>query len=72
MLDGGTGNDTVSYEHATAAITFDLGLQSLITAINTGGAGKDFVTNFDNVTGSAFNDKLSGDSNANIITGGAG
>ena len=33
------------------------------------GAGTDTLTNIENLTGSAFNDTLTGDSNANILSG---
>ncbi|MES0885440.1 hypothetical protein ABLQ08_32580, partial [Roseibium sp. SCPC14] len=34
--------------------------------------GKDSFTSIENVTGSGFNDWLSGDGNANVLTGGNG
>jgi Ca2+-binding RTX toxin-like protein len=68
-MNGGAGTDTVDYEHATAAVTVSLATTS---AQNTGGAGTDTISNFENLTGSAFNDSLTGDSNANTITGGSG
>lgn len=69
ILDGGAGTDTVSYAGATAAVTVNLATTS---AQNTVGAGTDTITNFENLTGSAFNDTLTGDGNANTIDGGAG
>ncbi|MDP1699424.1 MAG: type I secretion C-terminal target domain-containing protein, partial [Aestuariivirga sp.] len=36
------------------------------------GAGSDTVSGFENLTGSAFNDKLTGNSGNNILHGGAG
>ena len=66
-LDGGDGIDTVSYEHASAAVTV-----KLLTGKATGGAGNDNLSNFENVTGSAGDDSLSGDNNANVLVGGAG
>ncbi len=61
-LDGGAGIDTVSYSLATSAVTVNLGLTS---AQNTGGAGSDTISNFENITGSDFNDTLTGSSAAN-------
>ncbi len=61
--------DTVSYEHASGAITISL---ALTTAQSTGGAGSDTLSGFENVIGSGFNDKLTGSSVANVITGLAG
>ena len=37
-----------------------------------GGAGSDTVSNFENLTGSSFNDTLAGTAGANVIEGGAG
>ncbi|WP_428667709.1 beta strand repeat-containing protein [Reyranella sp.] len=67
-LDGGTGVDTLSY-------ALDLGVTvSLATTgnQNTGGSGTDKVSNFENLTGSYFNDTLTGNSGDNVIRGGGG
>ncbi|MHC8291310.1 retention module-containing protein [Pseudomonas sp. XS1P51] len=69
LLDGGIGNDTASYAHATAGVKVDL---SLLGAQNTSGAGTDTLTAIENLIGSNFDDKLTGDHNSNIITGGLG
>lgn len=79
-IDGGNGNDTlngnggsgdtVSYASAGSAVTVSLLLQG--SAQNTVGAGTDTLTNFENLTGSNYNDILTGDGNANVIHGGAG
>ena len=42
------------------------------TAQNTVGAGTDTLFNFENLTGSAFNDTLTGNGSANILSGLAG
>jgi len=68
-MSGGGGDDTVSYATATAGVNVDLGTSG---NQNTGGAGTDRITSMDNLTGSAFNDTLDGDNNANVINGGAG
>lgn len=69
ILNGAGGNDTVSYASASAGVTV-----SLATALaqNTLGAGTDTLSNFENILGSAFNDTLTGDLNANTLDGGAG
>ena len=67
--DGGVG-DTASYADATAAVTVSLALQG--SAQNTVGAGSDTLSNFENLTGSAFNDTLGSDSHDNILDGGDG
>ena len=57
VLNGGAGIDTVSYEHAGAAVAVSL---AITAAQNTGGAGTDTLSGFENLTGSAFNDTLTG------------
>jgi len=69
VLIGGTGIDTLSYAHAASGVTVSLALAS---AQNTGGAGVDTVTLFENLTGSAFADTLTGSSAGNVLTGGTG
>jgi serralysin len=70
-MDGGAaGSDTASYADATSAVTVTLARQGI--AQNTVGAGSDTLTNIENLSGSAFNDTLGGDANANILSGLAG
>jgi Ca2+-binding RTX toxin-like protein len=69
LLDGGDGTDTVSYASATAGVTVDLSNEE---SQDTGGSGADRVRNFENATGSAFADRLTGNWNHNVLTGGAG
>ncbi|MDV3002970.1 MAG: hypothetical protein N5P05_004625 (plasmid) [Chroococcopsis gigantea SAG 12.99] len=67
-LNGGTGIDTLSYETSTVAVNVNLA-----TNTATGGDGTgDVISNFENLTGSGFNDTLTGNSGANAINGGAG
>ncbi len=70
ILDGNAGTDTVSYATAGAAVTVSLALQG--AAQNTGGGGLDTLLNFENLTGSAFDDSLAGNAGTNIIDGGDG
>ena len=65
-LDGGGGSDTASYAQATAGVTADLSKP----ANNTGDAGGDTYKGIENLLGSAFNDKLTGNNGANTLTGG--
>ena len=67
-LIGGAGIDTASYADATAGVTADLADSSF----NTGDAAGDTYSGIENLTGSAFNDRLIGDANANVFDGGAG
>jgi Ca2+-binding RTX toxin-like protein len=67
-LDGGKGVDTADYSASASAVTVNL-----LTNINTGGdANGDSLSNFENIIGSASDDKLTGDGLANLIDGGAG
>ena len=68
-LDGGAGTDTVTYASAASAVTVNL---AIATAQNTGGAGTDILTTFENLTGSAFNDTLIGNTGTNVLRGGDG
>ncbi len=68
-LDGGVGIDTLSYASAITGVTVSL---ALTTAQDTGGAGTDTVSNFENLTGGGGNDRLTGDGGNNRITGGLG
>jgi Ca2+-binding RTX toxin-like protein len=72
-LNGGSGNelagDTLSYAGATAAVTVSL---AIAIQQDTKGGGKDTITNFENILGSAKNDVLTGDGLVNQINGGAG
>jgi Ca2+-binding RTX toxin-like protein len=64
-IDGGTGADIVSYNSSPKGVTVslaDLGPQ------DTGSAtGTDTLSGFDALTGSAFDDTLTGDDNGNFI-----
>lgn len=66
VLDGGDGNDTVSYESSNAGVTVDLGETG---AQDTQGAGVDTLSNFENLTGSNYDDTLTGDDADNVIDG---
>ncbi|HIF26349.1 MAG TPA: type I secretion C-terminal target domain-containing protein [Micavibrio sp.] len=68
-MDGGDGVDAVDYSTAASAVTVNL---NITAAQNTGGAGTDTILNVENITGSAFNDVLTGNDQNNTIDGGAG
>ncbi len=67
-INGGAGSDTLSYASAAAAVIVDLALSTQDTL----GAGVDTFSGIENITGSAFNDVLTGDANANVLNGGNG
>jgi Ca2+-binding RTX toxin-like protein len=62
-------NDTVTYASATAPVTVSL---AIAAPQNTLGAGIDTLTSVEHLIGSAFNDKLTGNSTFNTLDGGAG
>jgi Ca2+-binding RTX toxin-like protein len=68
-IDGGAGNDWAAYEDAAAGVKVDLNLTG---TQNTVGAGTDKLTSIENVYGSAFNDTLTGNAEANMLVGGEG
>lgn len=70
VLDGGAGIDTLNLASATAGVTVNLAAAS--SSGGGDGFGPDVVRNFENVSGSAFNDFVSGDGQANHLAGGAG
>jgi Ca2+-binding RTX toxin-like protein len=70
-LDGGQGDDTASYAGAAAGVVVSLAVAAG-TAQNTRGAGTDLLFNFENLSGSAFNDTLTGNAGHNWLDGGAG
>lgn len=73
-LDGGGGNDTVSYQRAPGSpgnvgVTVDLSISGVQQ--NTAQAGLDTLSNFENVRGSSFNDTLTGNGSS-LLEGGPG
>ena len=66
VLTGGTGTNTVSYQHAVSGVTVSLATTG---AQNTIGAGTDSLSGFENLIGSAWNDILTGSSAPNVLTG---
>jgi Ca2+-binding RTX toxin-like protein len=65
-LDGGPGVDNASYMYAPSLVHVDL---SISGPQDTLGAGKDTLISIENLIGSAFDDQLNGDANANTIQG---
>lgn len=63
--DGGSGKDTVSYEKASAGVAL-----SLTARLGSAGQARyDIYTNIENVIGSRYDDRISGDSGKNILRG---
>ncbi len=64
-LDGGSGTDVLAFESAAAAVTV-----SLETGVAQVGADdEDWISGFENLIGSAYDDELSGDGKANQMAG---
>jgi Ca2+-binding RTX toxin-like protein len=68
-LTGGDGIDTADYSSAAAGVTVNLNSG---TASNDGDGGSDTLSGIENAIGSAYNDTITGDSNASVLVGGAG
>jgi Ca2+-binding RTX toxin-like protein len=58
--------DMLAYILSPKGVTVDL---SIIAAQNTNGAGTDTISGFENIFGSHFNDKLSGNGGDNLLIG---
>jgi Ca2+-binding RTX toxin-like protein len=68
LLDGGAGTDIADFSDATNGVTVSLA----ITTAQETHQGIDTLVAIENMSGSAFNDTLTGDGNANEIHGGSG
>ncbi len=66
-MHGGTGKDTLSYKDSASKVTVNLN-----GTARGGDAEGDTFDGFENLTGSAFNDKLTGTNAANVLIGGDG
>ena len=66
VLDGGLGNDYVSYSSAHGSVTIDLG------GFATGAAGFDTLISIENAIGSSFADTIIGNGINNVIAAGGG
>ena len=68
LLDGGAGIDTAEYDWSTSGVTVNL-------AAGTGEGGYadgDVLQNIENLSGSFYNDRLTGDSGSNRLNGSKG
>jgi serralysin len=69
VLNGGPGQDLVSYETATAAVRVNL---SFTAQQDTLGAGLDTLNGFEELNGSRFDDRLAGSASSVWVRGGDG
>jgi Ca2+-binding RTX toxin-like protein len=74
VLIGGDGSDTASYSTSSDGVTVNLaaGVGGSTVPIAATGSGADALSGVESVIGSAFNDVLAGDGNANRLEGGSG
>ncbi|MBB3913248.1 M10 family metallopeptidase C-terminal domain-containing protein [Rhizobium fabae] len=69
VLDGGYGNDTASYEGSSGGVNVNLATG----AASGGHATGDKIVSIENLTGSSYDDVLTGGNNGgNVLNGGAG
>jgi Ca2+-binding RTX toxin-like protein len=64
-IDGGAGSDLANYSNSNAAVTINLAAGTA----SGGHAAGDVLTLIDNLQGSAFDDKLTGNDGANVLNG---
>jgi Ca2+-binding RTX toxin-like protein len=70
---GGTGVDTADYSAYAANLTVNLSTAGfVVTGSGTTTGTSDTLSGFENFTGGAGNDTITGDGNANVLIGGAG
>lgn len=69
ILDGGVGDDTVSFQNSYQSLTVDLRARGFQT---TGGSGSDSLTGFENIVGGSGDDTLTGTAGDNVMEGGDG
>ena len=67
LVDGGAGEDAISYSSAAAAVMVNLG-----TGQSSGGGGVDILINIEDAVGSGYGDTLMGGIGDNLLDGGAG
>ena len=68
-LIGGNGYDSADYVAASSRVTVSL---AVTTAQVTGGAGTDTLITIENLNGSIYNDRFTGNALANALSGGKG
>ena len=71
VIDGGSGNDTNSFQGINFGVTASLNSEVAVY-VTAGGVVVERFTNIENLSGSEFNDRLTGDSNDNSLAGNDG
>lgn len=72
QLHGGAGIDTLSYAKSPPGVNVSLSATGQIMVAVGGDAAGDTGDGFENLTGSSFGDRLTGNDAANVLKGGAG
>jgi Ca2+-binding RTX toxin-like protein len=72
IMNGGGGNDTASFASWTEAVFVGIGTGGNGSASNEAGTENDTLISIENISGSAFNDFINGNNDANTLTGGDG
>ncbi|AFK52466.1 beta strand repeat-containing protein [Tistrella mobilis] len=67
-LDGGAGTDFALYDTSAAAVTIDLAAGTA----SGGSASGDLLISIENLMGSSFDDRLTGNGGVNVLIGGEG
>ncbi|PDT46718.1 beta strand repeat-containing protein [Sinorhizobium fredii] len=70
-LDGGAGVDTADYRDKTTSVVLALDGANAVT-VKVNGVNEDTIRNFENISGGAAGDTLTGDSLANVLLGNDG
>jgi Ca2+-binding RTX toxin-like protein len=68
-IDGGAGNDTVSYSSAAGGVKVDLSTGS---TTGNGAGGSDVLVSIENIIGSNLNDAITGTNGDNVMDGAGG
>lgn len=72
-INGGTGTDTVTYAASAASIDVELDTSATVFGFGVGGfAQDDVLVSIENVIGTAFNDRITGNVKDNVLNGGNG
>lgn len=72
FLTGGDGVDTLSYAKSPIGVNVALSATGQLAVAVGGDAQGDTADGFENLAGSSFNDRLTGNDSANVLKGGAG
>ena len=72
LLDGMGGSDSANYVGAASAVNITLAAEGVDTVVNDGDGGTDTLRGIENLSGSNFNDVLTGNELTNVLRGSMG